>query len=403
MVLSDRCRAGSLLESVYLPRTPTYNTPVGPRLHSPPAIAQKSGAKDRRVAKWLGSGNAKRLPSSGNSATTQYTKGTAIRKFESCLFDCLPTINVDSSTIEYLGLKLNFKQIKMKDNFNVTLEVGLNRLLDFYYALREFKFGLIDNSSSSGDEEGYKKNLIVSLDTVLELPLYSGIEELEAKVRAFFSTGNFYWVDDEGTKHAELNTNLSHGELNPFLFGDCSGLSGCINPLLIGDLTYLHGDINQNLVGRVFPALKGDISNLYGNLGLGVDAQTRLSGVINKDLTGSLSGVKGGVINPQLRGDLSGICGTLHPKLTGDCTGLTGFVTGLKGDCTGLTGRLINFTGDCSNLSGDCTGLEGDCTGLEYDLNNIPWDLRPNRLENFVGIISGVGSDYSPPSTFRVA
>lgn len=176
---------------------------------------------------------------------------------------------------------------RFKDNLNI--------LLDFYYELREVRFRFYDNYSSHSTGDGYKKKLLLPLETALEIPLESEIEEMRDKVRDFFvSKERFHWVDGQGAIHAGLNPSLSYDELDPFLFGDCSNLSGFINSELFGDVTYLFGKLNPCLKGRIFPSLEGDISKLYGNLGHGVEPHERLSGVLNKDLTGDLSGIRGG-------------------------------------------------------------------------------------------------------------
>lgn len=258
----------------------------------------------------------------------------------------------------------------------------MNILLDFYIELNEVRFSLQDNNYNHYIRDRDRKKLPVSLlGTVYEVPLEPEIVEMRSKVKDFFdSAEKFYWVDAAGTVKTGLNPNLYYEELSPFLFGDCSGLSGEINSGLTGDITYLSGRLSKTLNGRIFPSLKGDISGLYGNLGLGIKPNERLTGLLNEHLIGDLSGLRG-TVNLKLRGDLSGIVGTIDSKLIGDCSGLKGFISGLTGDCSGLTGRVINLVGDCSNLVGDCTGVEGDCSGKSGDLNSGSTDLRPTRME----------------------
>jgi hypothetical protein len=257
---------------------------------------------------------------------------------------------------------------------------NLNVLLDFYYDLNEVRFKLVDNIRTPYAWDEAVGKLVPLFEATPQIPLEPGILEMRSKIHDFFeSSERFFWLDGEGAVQKGLNPSLSYDELSPFLFGDCSNLSGTINPRLIGDVSYLTGEINSDLRGRILPSLEGDVSNLYGNMGLGIDPWGRLSGTLNKDLTGDLSGVKG-MINPKLTGDLSGALGTINPDLFGDCSNLTGFISGLTGNCTGLYGRVINLIGDCSNLIGDCTGIEGDCTGASGNLDNIPLDLKPTRL-----------------------
>jgi len=261
------------------------------------------------------------------------------------------------------------------------LQDNLNVLLDFYYDLNEVRFKLGDNIRTPHAWDEAAGNHVPLFEATPQIPMEPEILEMRSKIHDFFkSSERFFWLDGEGAVQKGLNPSLSYGELSPFLFGDCSNLSGTINPGLIGDVSYLTGEINSDLRGRILPSLMGDVSNLYGNMGLGIDPWGRLSGNLNKDLTGDLSGVKG-MINPKLTGDLSGVLGTINPGLVGDCSNLTGFISGLTGNCTGLYGRVINLIGDCSNLIGDCTGVEGDCTGASGNLDNIPLDLKPTRLE----------------------
>lgn len=218
-------------------------------------------------------------------------------------------------------------------------------------------------------------------DPFSEIPLFKEIEQLCGKIDEHIGgEDQFIWIDDQGNRATGLNPYLSYNEVNPCLFGDCTGLSGEVNPELRGDLSGLTGELSSELCGRISPLLKGDVTGIQGRL-------YHLEGEFNRELVGNITGVDG-FVNPELTGDITGLIGMIDPRLKGDCTGLIGTVSGLTGDCTGLTGRCSLLTGDCTGLTGDCTSISGDCTGLTGDLSEIPWDLRPNYLSNFSNLFS---------------
>lgn len=218
-------------------------------------------------------------------------------------------------------------------------------------------------------------------DPFSDIPLFKEIEQLCGKIGERISgEDQFIWIDGQGNRVMGLNPNLSHSEVNPCLFGDCTGLRGEISPELRGDLSGLTGTLNPELQGRISPLLKGNVTGIQGRL-------CHLEGELNRELVGNITGIDG-FVNPELTGDTTGLIGKIDPRLKGDCTGLIGTVSGLIGDCTGLIGRCSLITGDCTGLTGDCTGISGDCTGLTGDLSEIPWDLRPNYLSNFPHLFS---------------
>jgi hypothetical protein len=213
----------------------------------------------------------------------------------------------------------------------------------------------------------------------------------------FDSRENLEWLDQDGVRHIGLSPNLrTSGDLNSFIFGDCSGLYGVISADLYGDVSNLTGELNPDLKGYIplyidknssltlngdASLLTGDVTGLTGSLGWSIYPNEMLFGTLCKDLVGNITGLSG-EISGKLTGDVTGLIGKISPELVGDCANLKGTITGLTGDCTGLSGRCSGLTGDCSGVTGDCTGIEGDCTGRKGDLGGIPPSLRPNRLEN---------------------
>lgn len=255
-----------------------------------------------------------------------------------------------------------------------------NLLLAYYLTTRQFRFDLYGESA----------------DTLTDDLIVSTLEEIG---KCFDSREKLEWFDQNNERYGGLAPNLRYaGELNRFIFGNCSNLTGVISPDLYGDVSCLTGELSTGLKGyipiliekegslisssKISRRLTGEVTGLTGDLGWSIYPNEMLFGSLNKDLVGNITCITG-EISEKLTGDITGLMGKVDPALHGDCTKIKGTITGLTGDCTGLMGRCSGLVGDCTGVIGDCTGLEGDCSGLQINLDKIPPYLRPNRIENF--------------------